>query len=203
MRRLFATLLLVAFVPAIQAEVRFPSVIGDNMVLQRGEPVPVWGWDATGTKVTVSLGDATVTATAGADGRWTAYLPSMKAGGPHDITVKGTSEATIKNVLVGEVWFCSGQSNMELSVTRALNTFNELRQAGDEAMRLLMIPQATASTEQDSFATTYTLEKIRPDLNAHFAGNFAHGLQQRQAAITQTDGLVSYSRDTALNQNRK
>ena len=148
MRRLFATLLLVAFVPAIQAEVRFPSVIGDNMVLQRGEPVPVWGWDTTGTKVTVSLGDATVTATAGADGRWTAYLPSMKAGGPHEITVKGTSEATIKNVLVGEVWFCSGQSNMEWRVRQSNNAEEEIANAKHPTIRHIKFPHRPADNPQ-------------------------------------------------------
>ena len=148
MRRLFATLLLVAFVPAIQAEVRFPSVIGDNMVLQRGEPVPVWGWDAAGTKVTVSLGDATVTATAGADGRWTAYLPSMKAGGPHEISVKATSEATIKNVLVGEVWFCSGQSNMEWRVRQSKNAEEEIANAKHPAIRHIKFPHRPADNPQ-------------------------------------------------------
>jgi len=77
-RLLAACVTLVFSLPlSLQAEVRFPSVIGDNMVLQRGEPVPLWGWDASGTKVTVAIGETTATATAGADGRW-----PMAAGPP-------------------------------------------------------------------------------------------------------------------------
>ena len=69
MRCLLAAVTLALLAPTLQAEIRFPSVIGDNMVLQRGEPVPVWGWDTAGTKVSVTIGETTVTATAGADGR--------------------------------------------------------------------------------------------------------------------------------------
>jgi len=149
MRRLLtAVVVLVLTAPILQAEVRFPSVIGDNMVLQRGEPVPVWGWDAAGTKVSVAIGDAAVTATAGADGRWTAYLPAMKAGGPHDITVKGTSEATIKNVLVGEVWFCSGQSNMEWRVRQSDNPEEEIAAAKYPQIRHIKFPHRPADNPQ-------------------------------------------------------
>ena len=90
MRRLLSVLALVLFASTVQAEVRFPSVIGDNMVLQRGEAVPLWGWDDAGTKVTVTMGDVTTSTTAGAEGAWAVYLPAMKAGGPHEIVVTGT-----------------------------------------------------------------------------------------------------------------
>ena len=98
---LLAAVVLVTPASPLMAAVRLPSVIGDNMVLQRGEPVPVWGWETPGTKVKVTLGDHSGSATAGADGRWQAYLPSLKAGGPHDLVVAGTNSVTIKNVLVG------------------------------------------------------------------------------------------------------
>ena len=148
MRCLLAALTLALLAPSLQAEIRFPSVIGDNMVLQRGEPVPVWGWDTAGTKVSVTIGETTVTATAGADGRWTAYLPTMKAGGPHEITVKGTSEATIKNVLVGEVWFCSGQSNMEWRVKQSNNADEEIAAAKHPRIRHIKFPHRPADNPQ-------------------------------------------------------
>jgi sialate O-acetylesterase len=148
MRCLLAALTLALLAPSLQAEIRFPSVIGDNMVLQRGEPVPVWGWDTAGTKVSVTIGVTTVTATAGADGRWTAYLPTMKAGGPHEITVKGTSEATIKNVLVGEVWFCSGQSNMEWRVKQSNNADEEIAAAKHPRIRHIKFPHRPADNPQ-------------------------------------------------------
>jgi len=148
MRCLLAALTLALLGPTLQAEIRFPSVIGDNMVLQRGEPVPVWGWDTAGTKVSVTIGETTVTATAGADGRWTAYLPTMKAGGPHEITVKGTSEASIKNVLVGEVWFCSGQSNMEWRVKQSNNPDKEIAAAKHPRIRHIKFPHRPADNPQ-------------------------------------------------------
>ncbi len=148
MRRLLLLITLAVIPQEARAEVRFPSVIGDNMVLQRGEPVPVWGWDAPGTVVSVAIGDATATATAGADGRWTVYLPTMKAGGPHEITVKGTSEATIKNVLVGEVWFCSGQSNMEWRVRQSKDPDKEIAAAKHPRIRHIKFPHRPADNPQ-------------------------------------------------------
>lgn len=106
-------LAVVVCVSAAPAAVKLPSVIGDNMVLQRGEAVPIWGWDDPGTKVTVTLGETKVTATACEKGKWSVRLPAMKEGGPHTMTVTGTNTVTVNNILVGEVWLCSGQSNME------------------------------------------------------------------------------------------
>ena len=154
-RILLSTVSLLLFVLAarLPAEVRFPSVIGDNMVLQRGEPVPVWGWDTPGTVVSVSLGDHTARATAGEDGRWTAYLPAQKAGGPHEIGVKGTSEVTIKNVLVGEVWFCSGQSNMEWRVRQSKDAEKEIAAAKHPRIRHIKFPHRPADNPQSNIAS--------------------------------------------------
>ncbi len=154
MHKLLATLILVLVAPSLEAEVRLPSVIGDNMVLQRGEPVPVWGWDTAGTKVTVTIGETVATATAGADGRWTVYLPTMKAGGPHEITVKGTSEATIKNVLVGEVWFCSGQSNMEWRVKQSNDAEKEIAAAKYPRIRHIKFPHRPADNPQSDIPSS-------------------------------------------------
>ena len=148
MRRLLSVLLLVLFASTVQAEVRFPSVIGDNMVLQRGEAVPLWGWDDAGTKVTVTMGDVTTSTTAGAEGAWAVYLPAMKAGGPHEIVVAGTSTVTIKNVLVGEVWFCSGQSNMEWRVRQSNNPKEEIAAANHPRIRHIKFPHRPAADPQ-------------------------------------------------------
>ena len=148
MRRLLSILVLVLFASTVQAEVRFPSVIGDNMVLQRGEAVPLWGWDDAGTKVTVTMGDVTTSTTAGAEGAWAVYLPAMKAGGPHEIVVAGTSTVTIKNVLVGEVWFCSGQSNMEWRVRQSNNPKEEIAAANHPRIRHIKFPHRPAADPQ-------------------------------------------------------
>jgi len=143
--RLFVLLLLAAPLPAAT---RLPSVVGDNMVLQRGEPVPVWGWDDPGTLVTVTLAGQTATATAGADGRWTATLPAMVAGGPHELIIDGTDNVTVKNVLIGEVWLCSGQSNMEWTVKRSRDAEMEIAAADLPRIRHIKIPHRPADNPQ-------------------------------------------------------
>jgi sialate O-acetylesterase len=99
----------------VSAAVTLPHLFSDNMVIQRDKPVPVWGWADQGEEVAVTLGTESRSTKAGDDGRWKVLLPPCKAGGPLEMTVKGSSGSTqsVKNVLVGEVWVCSGQSNME------------------------------------------------------------------------------------------
>ncbi|RYG84865.1 9-O-acetylesterase, partial [bacterium] len=100
-------------VPSAPVETTLSPIFSDSMVLQRGKLVPVFGTDAPGTEVRVQVAGKVAKARAGADGRWTAMLPKMEAGGPFTLTVQGTATRSVKDVLVGEVWVCSGQSNME------------------------------------------------------------------------------------------
>ncbi len=97
------------------AEVQLPRVIGNNMVLQRDMPLQIWGWDEAGQEVTVSLGEASATAKAGKNGKWLVTLPAQKAGGPHSVLISGSSKVELRDVMIGEVWVCSGQSNMEVT----------------------------------------------------------------------------------------
>ena len=110
---------LLAFCAAIAANgVELPHVFGDNMVLQRGQRVPVWGKGAPGEKVTISFAGQSVSATAGADGRWKLFLAPLKESADGaEFCVRGANEIVLKNVVVGEVWFCSGQSNMEFTMS--------------------------------------------------------------------------------------
>ena len=93
---------------ASQADVRLPQIFGDHMVLQREQPIPVWGWADPGEEVSVELGDKAVSTVAGDDGRWMVKLPAQQAGGPVALTVKGKNSLTLTDVLLGEVWLCSG-----------------------------------------------------------------------------------------------
>src|SRR4051812_28999786 len=99
-------------VAPIQANVKPMALFSDHMVLQQEAPVPVWGTAAPQEKVTVKIGDQNVSVIAGADGKWMLKLAPLKAGGPLEMTIAGDNTITIKDVLVGEVWLCSGQSNM-------------------------------------------------------------------------------------------
>jgi sialate O-acetylesterase len=97
------------------AEVRLPAIIGDNMVLEQQAQAAIWGWADPGEKVTVTLDGKRAEAMPDTRGKWLARIPTPKAGGPYELTVEGTNKIVLKNVLIGEVWLCSGQSNMEIS----------------------------------------------------------------------------------------
>jgi len=104
----------------VRAETDMARVFGDNMVLQREKPVPVWGWDAPGQRVTVEFAGQKKIATADKTGKWMVRLDPMKASAAgRTMTVSGGSDVALKNILVGDVWLCSGQSNMGRSVERS------------------------------------------------------------------------------------
>jgi len=139
-------------VAAAPAAVRLPNVLGDNMVLQREMPVPVWGWAQAGAKVTVKFAGQEKTATAGADGAWTLKLDAMKAcDTPAEMTVDdGAGQPrTIKNVLVGEVWLGSGQSNMEMSVGGCLDRDKVRAEAKYPSIRMMIVDKRPAGVPQD------------------------------------------------------
>src|ERR1700688_664759 len=131
------------------AEVKLPSVIGSNMVLQQGASVPIWGWAESGETVTVSIAGQTVSAKAGDDFRWQVTLGKLEAtpvDKPLEMTIKGSSgdSITLRNVLVGEVWLCSGQSNMEMGVGAAKNGEAEIAAANHPGIRLFWVPKERA-----------------------------------------------------------
>jgi sialate O-acetylesterase len=142
------TAAVVLMAAAVQAEVKLPAIIGDHMVLQRDREVPIWGWDEPGTEVKVTLGEAQASAKADADGRWMVKLPAMNAGGPHTLTVEGTDKKEISDVLIGEVWICSGQSNMEWPVAASDNPQQEIQNANHPQIRHIKIPHTPADQPQ-------------------------------------------------------
>lgn len=132
-----------------QAEVRLPKIFGDSMVLQQQSQVAVWGWADADEAVTVSLGDAKAEAKAGADGKWMTKLATPAAGGPFELKVKGKNEITLKDVLVGEVWICSGQSNMEWTVAISLNGRLETEEADYPKIRMIKVQNTASEKPQD------------------------------------------------------
>jgi sialate O-acetylesterase len=146
-RALICCFLVALAVTAAQAAVKLPAVIGDGMVLQRGRPVPIWGWADTGEEVTVTIGNQKHMAKAGSDGRWKVTLDKLTVGQPLEMTVTGSSGNTIrlKNILVGEVWICSGQSNMQMGVAGCKNAAKEIAAADYPQIRLFSVEQAKAA----------------------------------------------------------
>lgn len=135
------------------AQLAFAPAIGDQGVIQRDKPIMVEGEAAPGANLTVTLGDTIAQAKAGKDGQWRATFPAMAAGGPYRLHA-ATSDAAIeaKGVMIGDVWLCSGQSNMELPVRRALDFDNQMNSAADPMLRLLTVPKATSTRPLRKFA---------------------------------------------------
>lgn len=146
LRGVIVTAMVLGFVllaaPAVGADVEPAGVFGSHAVLQQGRPVPVWGTADPGEEVKVSFGGHTATTTADEDGEWMVKLPAMEASSrPRTLTVSGTNMVKLKDVLVGEVWVCSGQSNMEMGVGVVRNGKQEVAAAKYPGIRLFNIPQ--------------------------------------------------------------
>ncbi len=121
------------------AKVKLPALLSDGMVLQREQPVKIWGTADAGEAVTVKLQKKTYHATADADGRWSILLPPQKAGGPYRMQI---NDIELDNILIGDVWLCSGQSNMELPVRRVTDMFaREIRNYDNEKIRHIIVPK--------------------------------------------------------------
>lgn len=127
--------------PVARADVRVPAIFGDNMVLQQKADVAVWGWASMGEKVEVtgSWPGGKADAVAGERGRWLVHLRTPAAGGPFTVTVSGVNTITFSNVLIGEVWVCSGQSNMEMSVAASRDGAAEAGAAKFPKVRLFTV----------------------------------------------------------------
>ena len=127
--------------PALHAELKLPAIIGDHMVLQQKQADPVWGWDTPGTKVSVTFAGQTQTATAGSDGKWTVKLPVGPANAtPQVLAIAGTTKREIRDVLIGEVWMCSGQSNMGFKLQQDWNGDLEAAISNLPNLRLISVP---------------------------------------------------------------
>jgi len=145
MRYLCSFLLLTALSVAHAADLTLAPLFTDNAVLQQGKKVPVWGWANPGDKVEVDFKGSKAEATADADGRWQADLPALAASSdPAELTIKcGSQTKTLHNVVVGEVWFCSGQSNMEFRVDQVDNADKEIADAANYPLiRQFRVPKA-------------------------------------------------------------
>ena len=139
-RVLFAACALL--VPSIAgAELKLANIFSDHMVVQQKMPIKVWGWTKPGHEVTVTLADKSATSKAGDDGRFDASLPAVDAGGPYTLEVKADETRTINDVLVGEVWICSGQSNMQWNVGSATDPDLERLAAKHPKIRMINFPQ--------------------------------------------------------------
>lgn len=153
--RLVVHLALFALVAAYSAssfaDVKLPAILGDHMVLQREMPLPVWGWADPGEQVAVVVGDQTHTTTADAEGNWCVTLDPLSLGDPLTLVVEGKNRLEVRDILVGEVWLCSGQSNMQWEVQKCWNADLTIAAAKYPNIRLLTVNTPASQTPTKDF----------------------------------------------------
>jgi len=141
-----------------RADVRLPAIISNNMVLQADMPLPIWGWAAPGEEVTVALGEAKVSAKADDKGNWSVKLPAQKtSANPVEMTVTGKNTIKVGNILVGEVWGGSGQSNMQWSVAASANKDQEIQSANHPQIRLFLVPMRLSPKPIDDVSAQWVV----------------------------------------------
>lgn len=162
-------LVLLAPTTAARADVRLPKIFGSHMILQRDKPIRVFGWATEGEKITVEINGKTAMTTGGADGRFRVDLPAMKADGKaHSLTIEGNNKIVLTDVLLGEVWICSGQSNMEWRLSSSLNSNEEIAAANFPNIRLFDVPgHIKAPTPNEDTPGTWKI--CTPDTAASFS----------------------------------
>ena len=175
-----------------------------HAVLQRDMVVPVWGWADAGEEVTVSLGDQNKTTKADADGKWQVRFEKLSAGGPHTLTVKGKNTLTVNDVLVGEVWLASGQSNMAMSVGASRDPAKEKASANFPQLRMFSVPRTVSREPQADCRGAWKV--CSRDTVAEFSATayfFGRDLHQVLAVSVDSSILRSAARHRIVDQPRR
>ncbi|HEY0686905.1 MAG TPA: sialate O-acetylesterase [Steroidobacter sp.] len=165
----------------------------DHVVLQRDKNINVWGRAAPGEALTVSLGSATSKAQADSSGQWRSSLPSMSAGGPYQLTVTAASgeKQVVDDVMIGDVWLCSGQSNMVLQVHRALDSRSEILNSSNDSIRMLTVPLASNPSPQYGFAGEVQWLKASPKTVPDFSAVCLYMARELQKKDKVPMGLIA------------
>jgi sialate O-acetylesterase len=176
------------------------ALFQDHAVLQREKPITVWGLAPAGEAVTVSLQTSSLTTPTNpavqtkvnADGRWSVVLPAVGAGGPYDLTAQGSSGSrqSVHDLLVGDVFLCSGQSNMEMSVLRAGDSYDEIKKAANDTIRLLRVENATSAMPLLTFANPVSWQVATPATVADWSAVCFFFARELQASAHVPIGLV-------------
>jgi sialate O-acetylesterase len=167
----------------------------DHAVLQRDRPIPVWGEARAGEPVVVSINATTVRARADANGHWRSALPAMPAGGPYSLSVRARSGASqsVADLLVGDVWLCSGQSNMEFTVSNSLNSSLEIKGSLNNLIRVLTVARASNPTPLDHFMSPVAWKAVEPDVIKDFSAVCYYFARELQKSVSVPLGLIHAS----------
>ena len=157
-RAVLASLFVLLTCSLVSADVRMPTILSDGMVLQRGRPIPVWGWAEPNESVTVAMGGQSQSTVADGNGTWSLELSEMPAGGPYVMTIKGKNTLELSDVLVGDVWLCAGQSNMQRGLNLTEAGRRSIAHADHPRIRLLTLDRVVADepVEDAKLLTTWT-----------------------------------------------
>jgi len=140
---------------SVNAQIKLPKLISDGMILQRDTKVNIWGWASANENIELDFKGKKYKTTTSEEGKWSIQLPSQKAGGPFEMTLKGTNTIVLKNILFGDVWLCSGQSNMELPMDRLKDKYkDEIAKSQNSNIRQFLVPDE------------YYFEKERTDFSS-------------------------------------
>ncbi len=143
-------ILLLSICSFTNAQIKLPKLISNGMVLQQGQKIKIWGWASANEKIELSFNKNKYNAIADEKGNWQIELPAQKPGGPHQFIFKGNNEITVNNILFGDVWVCSGQSNMELPMDRVKDKYaNEIANSTNDNIRQFLVPQKYNFKEPD------------------------------------------------------
>jgi len=186
-------LILFITISSAHADVTLPHIINDNMVLQQGQAVNVWGWADAGEPISVAISDNVATTKADLSGTWSVKLPPMAADGKvYSLTVTGKNEIVLENVVVGEVWIGSGQSNMAMAVKGAKNGAAEIAAANHPQLRLFLVPRAkSGEPEKDTAGGVW--RPCSPESVAGFSATAYYFAREVQSELNIPVGIIASS----------
>lgn len=176
----------------IQAQTSVASIFSDNMVLQQNVKIPVWGFAKANETITIKFHNQTKKTVANKDGKWSVYLDNESAGGPFLLSIKGKTKIEIKNVLIGEVWLCSGQSNMEWTVGQSNNAKEEIANANFPTIRHIKIPKEINSIPNSDFKNA-SWQICSPETVADFTGIGYFYAKQLNQKLNVPIGIINAS----------
>jgi sialate O-acetylesterase len=175
------------------ANVTLPNVFSDNMVLQRNAEVTLWGWANPQEEIVItpSWNNQEYKVKTSNQAMWEIVIPTPKEGGPYTITIKGYNEVVLKNILIGEVWICSGQSNMEMNASWGIENGDEaVKNATNSTIRFFTVPKLTATTPQNNLSGTWT--ECTPETMKYFSAvGYFFGKRLQEELKNVPIGLIS------------
>lgn len=200
MKKFFVNLLVIFLLSitsfgTLYAKTILPGLIGNDMVLKQKSKVAFWGWDKPGTDISVetSWNNRKYVAKTGLDGKWNMYISTPEAGGPYHILINGTDRIELNNVLIGEVWFTSGQSNMGWSIIEEKEAESILKNADHANIRLFHVPRHVSDRKESVFGKNAVWKECNAETVRHFSAMSYHFAVFLQEQLNVPIGIISAS----------